>query len=71
MEKDWPRYHQMGSFWQVNSDHSTSPAAYPTMGVVARRKSGAARATAASASKSCLSPPRACFSHRGEAGNGG
>jgi hypothetical protein len=33
MEKDWPRYHQMGSFWQVNSDHSTSPAAYPTMGV--------------------------------------
>jgi len=44
MEKDWPRYHQMGSFWQVNSDHSTSPAAYPTMGVVASRK--AARAGA-------------------------
>jgi len=42
MEKDWPRYHQMGSFWQVNSDHSTSPAAYPTMGLSASGK--AARA---------------------------
>jgi hypothetical protein len=32
MEKGWPRYHQMFFFLAGQSEHSTSPAAYPTHG---------------------------------------